>query len=789
MIKFTDTEKPERPQYVGCTFYSLSDTHCMRARNGELEIDGTVGTRPITLHLTFPAVGGIRLRLSTATEHSGYFFVPEHEAVCRTEGSKTVSYVCADNAVLRVRTETDGFFIELTDSTGERCLRLESEQLTFGLEEETGRILQMQLAFSLQCGEAIYNGAERYSGVDLVGTTVDAYNWDAAYHGTAYEDLEDRPRSYINSPLFHSSRGYSVWFNMAYGGMADIGKKDKTRCTYLFEGGDKLDALLFTGTIKENLCKYTAITGTSGIPEKWVFRYWMGGAWWVWALGDPTYKKGAENLKEVMRGYADMGIRNIGAYFCEGLFESADCNRLLAEDGTRMLMWFGAQEYGKELTATFLPGVPYAQLPYAHAADAPETLSVSNFYDFSNPLIETSLTRQLSPYWDYDVRGGMMDFGEMLPFNTVCANGLSGLEMHNLVSVYYARVMNKIWSRRFGNDYVLFQRSGFSGTQRYTGNFLGDQRSSFRGLRDQVYASISMGLGGYNIYGGDIGGNNGIPEEELYMRWYQFATFQPLMRVHGGSELHLPWEKGENARKNFPRFYWLRENLIDTLYSAAVMAHETAVPIVQALVYAYPDDARLYAVKDAYLFCEDMLVCPVLEMGARTRMVPFPKGRWTRLWDGCAVDGGESVEVEAPLTEIPVFLRDGAVLPLVLSETLTLTESMQDHPRVAALLMTRPQASCVRTRYETAEDALRYTFDSVSKTAFTLHTDAVCKRSFILLYDACVKEVWADGMPLVRTARRQDAIDSEGSFYTTADGMTVLHLCGGFKTLTVRMEE
>ena len=777
-------EGPSLPVYYDYSWSSLSGETGVECGENAFVIHTKAGTHDVSLYVTFPSTGGFRVRLSDSSEKSGYFQMDAEKIKYGSGANGAITVRSSDGSYMRYQGNSESFSIMLFSAKSDKLVALGNEQISLAYKNGKDTIIKTMVEFPLVKNEAVYNGAERYSGVNLVGTEVCLYNVDAAYHGSSSDIVEERPYSYINSPFFHSNRGYSVWFNMNYGGTADIGKKSSDKYSVMFEGGDKLDFVMWAGTPKENIKKYTTITGTSIVPEKWVFRYWMGGAYYPWNQGN-----GYQNLKDCIEGYKKIGIKNIAAYFCEGLFANAQCNQLLRSEQSRMLMWYGANAYTKDQVQDWLPLTDYLDLPFAHNIKAENQLSTSNAIDYSNPNIVECLKTQLGQYWKWGVQGAMKDFGEYIPYDTVCYNGLTGAEMHNLMSVYYGKAASEAWSSYWGNDYILFQRSGFSGSQKYTANFLGDQTVTWRGLRDQLYATISMGMGGFNIYGGDMGGFNGNTENETYVRWYQFAAFEPLMRTHGATELHLPWEKGAVASKNFTQFYWLRENILDAVYSAAVNANKTAEPMVQGMAVAYPYQLSLASVEDEYLFCNNFLVCPITEKGAFTRSVLLPRGKWYSLWDYSVVEGGQTITAEAPTTFIPVYLRSGTVSPITLPASLELTESMQDVETFSGLLITPPEAKRTQTVYDSTDRNTVYTCENINESSFSVTADSASDRGIVLAYGVTAAGASVDGNSLKRLSAKPDVTSEEYGYYVDYSGRTFLYLPQGWKKLEISKGE
>src|SRR5690606_15500050 len=196
---------------------------------------------------------------------------------------------------------------------------------------------------------------------------------------------------------------------------------------------------------------------------------------------------------------------------------------------------------------------------------------------------------------------------------------------------------------------------------------------------------IHMGVAGIAWFTTDIGGfhDGDVRDEEfreLFVRWFQFGTFCPVMRLHGD---RLPYEEvtaadgsrrlrsgGPNELWSFgdevygvlERYVHLRETLRPYVREVMRAAHLDGQPAMRGLFHEFPDDAAAWDVDDQFLLGPDVLVAPVLEAGAREREVYLPAGAsWTDAATGEVHDGGATVRAQAPLDVVPVFLRDGAL--------------------------------------------------------------------------------------------------------------------------------
>ena len=236
-------------------------------------------------------------------------------------------------------------------------------------------------------------------------------------------------------------------------------------------------------------------------------------------------------------------------------------------------------------------------------------------------------------------------------------------------------------------------RNGYAGMQRYA-SFLwsGDVYSTWETLKVHIPLAINTALTGIPYWGTDIGGFVPTKEftAELYLRWFQFGAFCPLFRCHGRAwKLRLPWgwntgDPGPVEIRNYDgaaipdasqlhneqvepicrKYLELRYRLLPYLYSAVRECTTTGMPILRALWLHYPDDPKAVACGDQYLWGKNVMVAPVVEMGATTRKVYLPRGGWIDFWSGEHIDGGSEVNRPVDLQTIPLYVRAGSILPL-----------------------------------------------------------------------------------------------------------------------------
>ncbi len=253
-------------------------------------------------------------------------------------------------------------------------------------------------------------------------------------------------------------------------------------------------------------------------------------------------------------------------------------------------------------------------------------------------------------------------------------NGMSGARYADIFPLMTTRAVYD--GQRAESDqkrvYIL-SRSAFAGSQRKAVTaWSGDVLSDFETYKRQIPAALNFELSGIPYWTSDIGGfimghPNDPAYRELFVRWFQFGTFCPILRVHGtrAPDTNELWSYGPEAQAALVRFDKLRYRMMPYIYSTAWMVTNQHYTPMRPLVMDFPADQRVLNIGDQFLFGPEILVNPVTEQGATSRRLYLPAGtRWYDFWSGEALDGGKSVEGAAPLDRIPLYVRAGSILPL-----------------------------------------------------------------------------------------------------------------------------
>ena len=212
---------------------------------------------------------------------------------------------------------------------------------------------------------------------------------------------------------------------------------------------------------------------------------------------------------------------------------------------------------------------------------------------------------------------------------------------------------------------------------------------------------------------------SGADPSDLYDRWVQLGTFQPILRLHSNNEDRLPWQYPQPVQGITESFLRLREALVPYTYTLAAQAHETGLPIARPLYLDYPNQPSAYQNPTEYLYGSDMLVAPVTTPGDdASTTVWFPPGTWDDFFTGATFTGPSTVTMSVPLDRMPVFVRQGGVVP----EEQTSSGGATHSNALTALVY--PGAEGSFDLYNDSGTGLGYTKGQYSETPITTSTAA-----------------------------------------------------------------
>ena len=232
---------------------------------------------------------------------------------------------------------------------------------------------------------------------------------------------------------------------------------------------------------------------------------------------------------------------------------------------------------------------------------------------------------------------------------------------------------------------VILTRSGFIGQQRNAAaSWSGDISGNWETLRRQIPAGLNFSMSGLPYWTTDVGGffrpDDQYTSEayhELLIRWFEYGTFCPLFRIHGYKSETEMWKFGPKVEQVLHQYDDLRYRLLPYIYSVAWNVTSQGGTMMSALPLEYPKDAKAREISDQFLFGPSLLINPVTEPGATTRKVYLPSGAaWFDFWTGKKTEGGQTIQADAPIERMPIFVKSGSIL--VLGPIVDSTRDKQD---------------------------------------------------------------------------------------------------------------
>ena len=258
----------------------------------------------------------------------------------------------------------------------------------------------------------------------------------------------------------------------------------------------------------------------------------------------------------------------------------------------------------------------------------------------------------------------------------------TNLQVGNLYPKLYSKTFYDGMKMQGQENIVNLVRCAWAGSQKYGALvWSGDVHSSFISLKEQLTAGLNMGLAGIPWWTSDIGGfHGGNPSDpcyrKLFLRWFQFGTFCPVMRLHGmreplkeplsqfrggrcesGSDNEV-WSYGEDVFQICMKFLRIREKLRPYLKTLMQEAHENGTPVMRTMFYVFPEDPECWELEDQYMLGPDLLIAPITQEILPEQDVYLPSGEWTDVWTGIRYQGPKQLKVPTSMDKIPVYTRN-----------------------------------------------------------------------------------------------------------------------------------
>ncbi len=531
------------------------------------------------------------------------------------------------------------------------------------------------LALGLRSHEPVYGLGEKFGPLNRRGQLITSWNEDALGVNSEF--------SYKNLPFAWSPAGWGLYVHTTSRVLHGVGYPQWSQRSYVVRVQDPvLDLFFLAGDTPAALLeRFTYLTGRAPLPPRWGFGVWMSRCYYR------TAEEALDVARELRarrvpcdvftldgRAWLKVETRFGFEWDADRYPDPASFARELKALGFRLCVWeypyisvqnplFGMLAEKGYLLRT-AEGDPYIyHWDIEPFGDLLTPLPSSGVLDFTNPDAYAWFRDMHAGLFDIGVDVIKTDFGEQVPEDAVASNGESGAHLHNVYPMLYNRCVYEATAKFKAGPAMVWGRSGWTGSQRYPIQWGGDSQGDWEGLAASIRGALSWGMSGVPFYTHDIGGFYGaMPSPEHYVRSMQVGVMTSHTRFHGTTPRE-PWAFGEEAEAITREWLAWRYRLLPYLEACAVEARETGLPVMRAMPLAFPDDRVARAFEEQYMLGPALFVAPVLADGGEIEFY-LPRGIWHDIWTGERVAGGRTLTRTIPLDKMPIYGREGHLLPL-----------------------------------------------------------------------------------------------------------------------------
>ena len=534
-----------------------------------------------------------------------------------------------------------------------------------------------------QTAESFYGMGDKATHSNLKGKRVS--NWVT----DSYAYSKDQDPLYKAIPFYiglHNNIAYGIFFDNTFRTNFDFAHERRNITSFWADGGEMNYYFFYGPEMFKVVRAYTDLTGTPEIPP-------------LWALGFHQSK---------WSYFPESKVKKIAAKFralkipCDAIYLDIDYM-----DGFRCFTWDKKkfpdpkamiQDLYKDGFKTVVmidPGIKVDKDYWVYQealendyfckrGDGPLMRGKvwpgeCSFPDFTNPIVRkwwAGLYKELMSetgahaVWNDMNEPAIMEVpSKTAPLDTrhdFDGHPCSHRKAHNIygtqmVRATYEGVKKYVYPKR---PFVI-TRAAYAGAQRFCSTWTGDNVATWEHLWIANVQVQRMCMSGMSFVGSDIGGFAEQPNGELFARWIQLGIFHPFFRVHSSGDHgdQEPWSFDKEVTNIVRKFIELRYQLLPYLYTMFWKYSNENIPMLKPLVYFDQEDHQTHFRTDEFIFGDQILVCPIQEPNAMGRRMYIPRGKWHNFWTGEVLDGGMEKWVAADIDKIPIFIKEGAIIP------------------------------------------------------------------------------------------------------------------------------
>ncbi len=506
----------------------------------------------------------------------------------------------------------------------------------------------------------------------------------------------------------HNQRAYGIFVDNSYKSYFDFDADKRGETVIKTEGGSMRYYFMYGPELLDVSKKYMQITGKPELPPKWALGFHQ--CRWSY-YPESRVRELADEFREreIPCDAIYLDIDYMDHYRCfswegDAFPDPTKMIKDLKKQGFKTVVMIDpgiAAEKGYEVYEDGLENNVFCRRSSGEIMEGPVWPAKCAFPDYTNPKVRKwwgKLYKEL--YTKNKVAGFWNDMNEPAVFKITRGTFPDNVmhhydghpcdhkKAHNIYGMQMSRASQEgLKNLKPHKRPFLLARASFSGGQRYAAVWTGDNVASWEHLAIAVRQCLRLSISGFSFNGTDVGGFVDDPSGELFVRWMQLAVFHPLFRVHsmgnksdGSGEVddeaikkleeenrkdQEPWSYGEPFTTHSKNAVELRYQLLAYIYHCFWENVTEGTPMMYPMSFYDAADEECHDQVQQFMFGESLLVHPVLKPGIRKQTVYLPKGKWYHLWTGYCFEGKQNVKVAAPLSSIPVFVKEGKVLPIL----------------------------------------------------------------------------------------------------------------------------
>jgi alpha-glucosidase len=553
-------------------------------------------------------------------------------------------------------------------------------------------------------GTDFYGLGDKSSALNLRGKRFENWCTDAYAYGTATDPL------YRSIPFFYGLHkngiGYGLFFDNTYKTFFDFDSQKNNELSFSAEGGDLTYYLMAGPELLTVSRSYAWLTGVPELPP-------------MWALGFHQCRWSyfpERRVKEVAETFRQLEIPCDAIYLDIDYMEDYKCftwNKKHFPNPTALLS--DLQNIGFQTIVMIDPGLKVDDNYDVYTEGSSKNYFLTRpdgelligqvwpgdtvYPDFTNPEVRDwfgSLYEKL--YNENGVSGFWNDMNEPANFKVTSKTiptdirhnyegiGGSHKKIHNVYGMQMTRSTTEgLHKLQPEKRPFLLTRATYSGGQRYSAVWTGDNVANWEHLAIANRQTQRLNISGFVFSGSDIGGFAEKSTGELMVRWLQLGAFHPFYRIHtagnnaAGDALEdwetvakaaaidrldqEPWSYGDAYTPLAKAAIELRYRLLPYLYSAFWRHTQDGTPILKPLHFAFQSDENVRGVENEFMFGDHLLISPVVKKGQKQQKLYLPKGNWFDYEKGTQYAGNQTITIKTPLSKIPIFVAEGAVIP------------------------------------------------------------------------------------------------------------------------------